>query len=174
MVNNKLFRTKDISGTKVCFPQDFNYKHSLASEAWIYSYVVIGPQDVLTQVTMIYHVPKLLGYCKFHTLLYFYHYYYIFFLYFRQETNCGVEQMLRGCASVVLFLFYLLSRCIVSHTSLDTGPYVALWSGNVFEKISVIFTEILAKLNAIVTKHFFSSCPQKTAFFHFLLFLSVS
>lgn len=33
---------------------------------------------------------------------------YIYFFY-TQETNCGVEQTLRNCAYVVLFLFHLLA-----------------------------------------------------------------
>lgn len=79
-----------------------------------------------------------------------------------KKPKCGVEQMLRSCA-YVLFppLFYLLSHCIVSHTTLDTGPYAALWSGNVFERTSVIFTEILTKLNAIMTKPFFHPAHKK-------------
>lgn len=97
-------------------------------------------------------VPELPGYCRLHTLLCF-QLLHLFLL--QTRNNFCVEQMLRRCAYVVLFLFYLLSHCIVSHTTLDTGPYVALWSGNVFERINVVFTEILTKLNTIMAKPFF-------------------
>lgn len=149
--------------------QDYHCKDLLASEAWVGSYVEIGPQVVPTQVTLMFGtmfpssmlIAGPIHSCTSNSYIYFS---------CRQETICGVEQMLKAAHMLFCLSFsYLLSHWIFSHITLDTGPYVALWSGNVFERISVIFTEILTKLNAIMTKPFFFPLLTKDSILPFLI-----
>lgn len=84
-----------------------------------------------------------------------------------QETNCGVEQMLRNCAYVVSFFFHL--PCF------HTGLSVVLWSGNVSERmIGILFYRNSSKIKWNHGKACFPSCSQKKAFLHFPLLQPVS
>lgn len=99
---------------------------------------------------------------------------YIYFSYI-QETNCGVEQMLRNCAYVVSFCFHLACFHIALYTVLDAGLSAVSWSGNVSERM--IGTLFFWNSNKIKWNHgiaCFPSCSQKKAFVHFPLLQPVS